>query len=118
MEPPGSRGQRGTEEVHPRGEHATHPRPSAVKGWRAPGDLGEKPIGQEAAPCGGDCTLCLLVQGPQEHDSSSPGPGSQGTRGHSPGSCAPPGQAEARKVQDSEDVHAAVGPGAVQVSNL
>ena len=81
VEPPGSQGH--YQEVRPRGEHATHRRPSLVKGWSA----------------------CL--EGPREHlmrwlwteGAAHPGnaipvaqaPYPRAPRGHSPGSCAPIG---------------------------
>ena len=53
----------------------------------------------------------------QECDSSSPGPGAQGSGGHSRGSNAPTGQAEAGRTQNSKDAPAAQWPQGVQISD-
>ena len=61
--------------------------------------------GQAGLRAGGG--LHLLPSGPGwELDSSGAGPGVPEPRGHSPGSCAPSGQAEVERAQDSEDAPA------------
>ena len=77
-----------TEEVHPRGGHTTHQRPSPVKGWSTPAGPREqlKPqLPTEGAACFRVC------------NSSRAGPGFQGAGGHGPGSCAPPGIGKGRE---------------------
>ena len=59
---------------------------------------------QSAAPCRGGCT-------PRECNSR--GPRSQGSRGHSPASCAP---IETGRVQDNEDAPTTRRPPALQIS--